>query len=488
MPAGPSPRRNGATGPRESSISGGDWGERIAATENLEQGLKAILAGNAYLTVIDLLTAKPPVAGTRRAVVHLLKHLPAEKVLGLLKLAAVSSEDKVTALIRHIHTHGTLPPGCEFLWDEWAAASEQPTRGGVVLMNRVMAGLPPKTMERFAAHVPQRAVHGFLLNCLERVRQKKMKVANLSAMIRAASDEAVFNLVRTGGTEFLAGYPRNEPALGEKLLGMLRTLARHPDEFQTRLEFLLAGEHLLSDEAFREAVASWDKCAKKIVEVGRLQSADAGLPTEKRQPLLIAACRELAMAADRAMNAETMDSDYPWTQKRDFLLKIGQRVLGGTPLFVPGSWEAENLAKRVDSQFEHHRFPTDPLKKEASEKKKEAAKRAAAPPEKKLVTTSHWLAIGVFAALAAISVLAVWGVYLIFNHKASDTKPKKKSDPRGGRVRERINSTTYRDVQGNPYSRPAAVCLGDDGRPRGLSAAVVDHIPALVQEAVQRSG
>ena len=45
---------------------------------------------------------------------------------GLLKLPGVPDDDKVTTLLRHVHAKGDLPPGCEFLWDEWAAGAEQP--------------------------------------------------------------------------------------------------------------------------------------------------------------------------------------------------------------------------------------------------------------------------------------------------------------------------------------------------------------------------
>ena len=105
-------------------------GQRLSSVENLDVALKAIFGGSAHLTLIDLLTAKPVVPGTRRAVIQLLKHLPAEKILGLLKLPGVPADDKVNVLLRSIHKHGSLPPGCEFLWDEWAAAAEQPRRAG----------------------------------------------------------------------------------------------------------------------------------------------------------------------------------------------------------------------------------------------------------------------------------------------------------------------------------------------------------------------
>jgi hypothetical protein len=349
-------------------------------------------------------------------------------------------------------------------------------------------------MERFAAHVPQQATHGFLLNCFKMVRQKKMRLASLTAMLRAASDEAVLKLVQSGGKQFLATYPKNEPAMGERLRGLLHTLAKHPDDFKPRLDLVLAGEHLMADEVSRTAAACWDQCHKKIVEVGRLQDSDANLPTEKRQSLLVAACRDMAMAADKAMTSETMDGEYEWNQKRDLLLKIGQRVLGGTPLLIPGAWESTLLLQRIDTQFQHHHFPTDPLKKEDLDKKKALTRRLVVTPSKSMATTSRWLMIGIFAALAAITVGATWGVYwyITYSSSSSPSDKKPKGDPR--RRARKKQTAFYWENKGDRGRRETTAACGCHWRlasgveDAGLVAEVVANIPALVREAVLRSG
>lgn len=465
-------------------------GQRLTAVEDVEAGLKAVAGGTAHLTVVDLLTTKPAVPGTRQAVVHLLRELPAEKIRGLLKLGGVPDEDKVIVLVRHIHAQGDLPPGCEFLWDEWAAATEQPRRAGVVLMARVLAKLPPKSVHRLYANAPAHCAHGFLTNCLRLVRHKKMKLASLTEMIRAADEEVVFKLVRTGGAQFLATYPKNEPALGEKLVALLKTLPKHADDFKERLDLILAGEHLLGDETYRQAAASWDKCYKEMRDVGRLQQPDPTVAPDKRQPLLVAACREMAMAADRAMTLDTMDGDYPWSQKRDFLLRIGQRVLGGTPLFLPGSWESEELLRRVDIQFQQHRFPTDPLKKDA-DKKKEPAKKVVVPEEKTLSDSSRSTMIATVGLLLLISAAVLFAVYwLLFRPSGSGARPKR--DPRG-RLKKKTPAAWdwKRPGPGGPADGPRALALDAESAPapaRGLIADVLADIPFLVHEAVVRSG
>ncbi len=474
--------------------------DRLEGLEDLESALKAIVGGPAHLAVVDVLCTKPPLAGARRVVVHLLKTLPPDKILGLLKLGSVPDDDKVTVLARHIHAHGTLPPGCEFLWDEWAEAAEQPRRAGKVLMARVLATLPAKAMEKFAAHVPQRCVHGFLLNCLKLVQTKKMKTASFTAMIRAASTESVYKLIHEGGPQFLASYPKDEPALGEKMVDILRTLVHHPDDFKERLDLILAGQHLLGEDVYHAAAAAWDKCYKSIQDVGRLQRPDAGMNTEKRHALLVAACRDMAMAADRAMTLETMDGEYTASQKRDFLLKIGQRALGGTPLLLPGAWETEILMQRIESQFQNHRFSMDPLKKEAAEKKKKEEKKeakkaaavaAAAAEGKPLVQTSRGLLIGTIVMIVIISAAVIVGLYYIITSE----QPTRRQPKRG--ARDRVRQKTSFNQRLWPGSVPQKSCTNgfawDDDRassspPGTWTKVVAADVHRMALEMLIRSG
>ncbi len=112
-------------------------GQRLAGMDDLDAGLKTAADGPAYLTVVDLLTAKPPLRDARRPLVHLLKVAPPERILGLLRLAGVPDDDKVTVLLRHVHTRGALPVGCEFMWEEFARPGEGPRRAGAVLLARI---------------------------------------------------------------------------------------------------------------------------------------------------------------------------------------------------------------------------------------------------------------------------------------------------------------------------------------------------------------
>ena len=431
------------------TLSGDDWrsspqttqcvrlrlGQRLAAMEDLDAGLKGVVQGPAFLTVVELLTAKPPLRDARRALIHLLKEIPPERILGLLRLPGVTDEDKITVLLRHIHARGGLPVGCEFIWEEFAARDETKRRAGAVLMARVLVRLPPKDLKRLFQSAPRPATTGFVLNLMRMLRNKKVKPPALSAVVQGMDEEAVLALLRTSGPEFLRTYPKREPVMGEKLALLLRTLPRHPEQFKDRLELVLAGQHLFSEDQYVRAATAWDACHRKIQEVARLQKPDSSVSEQMRMALLLAACRELAMAADQAMSVDAVDVEYTWTQKRDMLLRISQEVLSGLPLLLPGPWEHDVLLQRIGFQFQQHRWPMEPLKKEGPAKK-EGPRRLVGPEEKSLATTSIWTILGIVVLLLALTVLIVYGAMKLFSTGGGTTKVPKRPT-RGGVDRQK---------------------------------------------------
>jgi hypothetical protein len=92
--------------------------------------------------------------------------------------------------------------------------------------------------------------------------------------------------------------------------------------------------------------------------------------------------------------------------------------------------------------------------------------------------------------LAAITVGVAWGAVWWFSQPAS-TRPKKKLGPRD-RLREKAKTSLRRDDQRDPRSRHARLSPRDTSRdraqPSSLVAEVTAHVPALVHEAVLRSG
>ena len=418
---------------------------RVAAIEDPTQGLQAVVGGPSHLAVIDLLTAKPTLPGTRKAVIHLLTQLPPQKILGLLKLSGVPDDDKVTVLGRYIHGNGDLPLGCEFLWEDFSAAGEGPRRPGAVLMGRVLARLPTKNLKKLYRNVTRECAVGFVMNVLRLCKHNRLKVESLTAVVQAMDEVAVVEWLQTSGPETLRSYPKNEPALGEKLAELLHTLPRHPLEFKQRLDLILAGQHLLPDQQHREAAAAWETCYHLIRKASSLQKPESGTNPQMRVPLLVNACRDLAKAADQAMSLEVVEQHMTWNQKRDALLRIAQEVLGGIPLLLKGPWEHDAILERIGTQFHHHRWPTEPLKREAPAKK-EPARKLAGPESRSMASTGRGLMIGTVAGIAVLSALVVWFVYWMFFGGMGEDKTREKT--RRERKRERQPVSIPRDDSG----------------------------------------
>lgn len=452
---------------------------RLASMEDLDAGLKTVVEGPAYLTVVDLLTGKPPLRDARRVLIHLLKEIPAERILGLLRLSEVSDEDKVTVLLRHIHAHGNLPVGCEFMWKEFC---EAPRRGGAVLLARVLHRLPPKDLQRLSESAPKSAASALVLHLMRMFKHKKVKAVSLSAAVQGMDEEAVLTLLRTAGEEFLRTYPKREPAMGQKLALLLRTLPRHPEQFTERLHFILAGQHLLSEDEHSRAATAWDTCRQKIQEVARLQKPDAGLKTEMRMTLLVAACRDLAKAADQAMTVDTADGESTWTQKRDMLLRISQEVLGGLPLLLPGPWEHEELLRRIGIQFQQHRWPPEALAKEKEgAAKKEGPKRLVGPAEKSLAAASPWMSLGVIVLLLVLMAVLGWVFYRVFFGGGGTTKPRPGRTKREGIEREKKTPPPSAAPQGmiRPAVGPGDRLLVAQAAQANLTEAIIHGVPGL---------
>ncbi len=448
---------------------------RVVAMEDPKEGLKAVAGGPAHLAVIDFLTAKPFVPETRKALQVLIRELPPQKLLGLLKLSGVSDDDKVLVLMRHIHGTGELPPGCEFLWDDFAAPSEGPRRPGAVFMGWVIAKLPPKDLKKFCHHIPRDCEPGFVGNVFRLHKHNKIKLESVSAVVRGIDESAVYRFLKGQGSDFLRSYPKEETGLGERLAELLASLPRHPQEFRPMLDLILAGKRLLPDDQHREAAEAWDACRELIPKISKLQDAETGVNASMRIATLVNHCRDLAKAADQAMLLESVDQHMTWTQKRQALLRIAQEMLGGVPLLLKGPWEHEAILDRISTQFHHHRWPTEPLKKDAAPKK-EAPKKLVGPEKPSMATVSWPLALGVVLAILLVTAAIVFAVYWMFLGKSSSTtKERPKTREREKSRRERI-------------PRPGMFTLADCGARADVTATLLARLPEYLDRLEKAPG
>ena len=333
---------------------------------DLDAGLKTVADGPAYLTIVELLTAKPPLRNARRPVVHLLKVAPPERILGLLRLPGVPDEDKVTVLLRQVHARGELPVGCEMMWEEFADG-----RGASASRGRALRADPqPAAAEGFVRlfqSAPKSAVPPIASNLVRMFRQQKVKIGPLSAAMAALDEDAVLascfeararsclrptRRARAGDGPAAFRPPPHAPQASRRVR---RAAPADPRRAAP------PGQRPVSSRA-----TAWDTCRRQIQEVSRLQKPDASIAPPIRVKLLDSACRDLAKAADPAMAGDILDGEYTWTQKRDTLLRIAQEQLGGLSLLPPGPWEHEELLKRIGVQFQQHHWPMEPLKRRRS--------------------------------------------------------------------------------------------------------------------------
>jgi hypothetical protein len=463
---------------------------RVAAMEHPAVGLAPVVGGPAHLHLIGLLSAKPVAPGTRKAVIYLLKELRPESILGLLKLSGVSDDDKITVLGRYIHELGELPPGCDTLWDDFAAAAQGSRRPGAVLMARTLAKLPPKDLKKLFRSAPREASLGFVVNCFRLAKNNKLRIESLTAVVQQMDEAEVIDLLRSWGPELLRSYPEGEPALAEKVAELLYTLPRHPGEFKRRLDLILACRQLLPDDEHREAAAAWDTCYHLMHRVGDLQQPESAPTPAIRIPQLLNACRDLAKAADKAMALEAVEQHMTWSQKRDALMRIGQEILGGLPVLSKGPWEHEAILDRISMQLREHRWPAEPLKREPPPKR-EGGRKIAGPEDRKLSTSSRGLMLGTVAGMVLITAFVVFLAWFFFFRQAS-TEPERKEKIRRGRGRERERAKI--PEASLTHARLLVQCVPERGVPswpdqpslwseRGLAPVILASIPDLAERA-----
>lgn len=433
----------------------------LQRTGDLPTALKHVIGGPAHLSVLDLAAgSKDPLA--RSVVELLLTRVPAEKFDILLKLPSIGTGEKLQALAAYIQAQETLPPGCEALWTEWEKGAKTGDLNKTGLLPQLFVTLPPEALGKLLKNLPTSRTIQAITGLLELHRSKAITTAQLSPVIEALDEEMLVAILRHRGSTFLEEYPGNEPAMGRKLAGLLRTLHQHPEEFKERLDWILTGQHLLEDEKQQRLATAWANCRKGIAALGRLQEGEAPAGEQSRINLMVSTARDLALAADEALAPCLFEGEDPHLRKLECLRKIAQELLG-KPLMPPGPVEHEYLWNRIAQQLQTHQWPAEGgITKEAmkaelatkKEGKKEPGKREGkeAPPRpevRPLVSESKtltYLMVGLVALLTvAIVVAALWWLW-------PSAQPTKKR--RGKRPGERPKATAPAKLEADKEAAP----------------------------------
>lgn len=432
----------------------------LQRAEDLATTLKNVIGGPAHLSVLDLAAgSKDPLA--RSVVDLLLKRMPAEKFDILLKLPSIGTAEKLHALAAYIDAEAALPPGCDGLWAEWEKAAKTGDMNKMGLLPQLLLTLPPETLGKLLKNLPSVRATQAVTGLLALHRAKAISTAQLTPVIEALDEQTVVAILRQRGVAFLEEYPGNEPAMGRKLAGLLGSLYQFPEEFKERLDWVLAGQHLLEDERQQRLATAWANCRKGIAALGRLQEGEAPAGEQSRINLMVSTARELALAADEALGPCPFEGEDASLRKLECLRKIAEQLLG-KPLMPPGPVEHEYLWNRIAQQLQTHQWPAEGgITKEAmkaevaarKEGKKEAGKRQAkeAPPRpevRPLVSESKtltYLMVGLVGLLTvAIVGAALWWLW-------PSPQPKKR---RGKRPGERPKATAPAKLEADKEAAP----------------------------------
>lgn len=465
--------------------------------------LANVVGKPAHLSIVDLLAGLPKEAFPRAALDHLLKTVPEEKYEVLLKMAGVGLGDKLQALLRYVEAHGKLPPKCEFLWDEWIKGAKTDDLKKMGLMPHVLTRLDKEPLAKFLKDQPTSRAMNAVLGLLRLCQKKALKASHVTPVVEALDEAALLNLLKTQGTKFVEEYPGEEPALGRRLGQFARSLATKPAEFKERLEWVVAGQHLMEDRD-QQATLAWSNCRNAILAVGRLQEGDSTASEQAWLNRLSAACRDLAKEADEAIGYGLEGNEDLPKRKVECLEKIAKEVLG-KPMLPRGKPENDFFWQKIAGRFQSHQWQVEgvlskeTIKAEAAGKKEEKGPKklpgkepAKEPPKKpavkkdegkdgkeapkrlsgeskSLAETSKWLNYIIVGVIVLVMIGVVWWLVNMLMGASSGKRSKdrrrkteksEKSEDGKSERKRRENPTALLPVPSPRLEQPC-----DDWRP-----------------------
>jgi len=333
----------------------------LARVEDLPSELGPLVGSEAGLLILELLAGETEIPGTGHAVELLMTGLSELQIPELIKLPGVADDRKLAVLARYVGEHGRLPPECEWLWEDAAAA--EPARVGRALLPGLLPHLGRETLKRLYQNVADRHGVTFVTCLVQGCRGVRGGRRLLTAVIEAVDEQTLLEIHGRHGETFFREYPQDEPAMADKLHGILRSLPDRPDRFSQRLGVILAGEHLLPTDADQHQAAAWGRCRRAILEIGDLQPQRPSVTWLRPTAALEDACRRMTEAVALALPGDLLEDDRVGSKKQDLLRRIGAGLLGGRQLLPPTVWQHKALWKKIDWYFEMGKWPSARLGK-----------------------------------------------------------------------------------------------------------------------------
>jgi hypothetical protein len=256
-----------------------------------ENGLRLsrVLGTPNHLTVLELITCEPPVAGLQRPAQLLLREFPAERIGELVASPLLARGAKLEALVGYATSQGRLPDGCQLL-GEAAPASKTRSSAGDGLLPDLLARLPEAVLRRVCEALEETQRPDLLPALVAACRQPAATAALkrlLLEILTQLDDRAFFDALMKYRREIGEGYPPPQPEFAGRLGRALYELPDHPKDFETRLTVLETWKsYFFYPNLAEQRLGEWKKVRSCLVELDeREQKATAGRLERLKQRL-----------------------------------------------------------------------------------------------------------------------------------------------------------------------------------------------------------
>jgi hypothetical protein len=399
--------------------------------------LQALASGLNRLTLLELLS--PGAEGHDDPVVSaLLRNLPAEGFLDLLRSKRIPLECKAEAIAASIARTGRFPENCPQLWDGPPAATKE--SGGVVkhLLPAVLARLDLQTLQQLKPPATPEHTTAFMIGLVQAGKLNPAIQALADSRIAALDDEQLIDFLTDHDEELRPFYPGGETHLSSRLRNILLETPLVPEEFVKRLDLLRAWNRFLNNDYEMELwLLPLEKIRREFIALGNaIAQQNTAAPSRWSKPPSIdyhEIGRRLLEAIELAMPAKRYGPDERGTKKAACLREAGRAVLGQKNF---GSLDQAFWAA-IANHFDGFRWSETQLAKARASSGKRSASRGAS----ELTLSTPIKIIGVVAILSVLGGLT-YAVSRLMRGKVSGIRVAESTEPVKRASAERTPATT----------------------------------------------
>jgi hypothetical protein len=234
-----------------------------------------------HLTVLELITCEPPVAGLQRPAQLLLREFPPDRIAELVTSPLLARGAKLEALASYASSQGRLPEGCR-LFAEQGVGPKSRSPAGDGLLPDLLARLPEGVLRRVyeAMELGQRAalLPALIAACKQQASSAAALKRLLLEILVRLDDEAFFDALAQHRGELAETYRSPEPLLAGRLGRALYELPDKARDFETRLAVLDQYQsYFFYPNLTERRLGEWKKVRACLLELAeREQKSTAG--------------------------------------------------------------------------------------------------------------------------------------------------------------------------------------------------------------------